>query len=253
LNQIAWQAQGIEAILDPEVMTRLDFSPEQLNSIGATLNMSRDRLASLQMNTEIRPESRRLAYLRNLRAEAERSVLATLNSHQRRALSTLMGRPFDLSRVREIACEAPEFEAETWLNSPPLKMADLKGKVTVIHFYAFGCGNCIRNLPHYNDWHNRFAASGLQIIGIHRPETQRERDVEKVKEKAAEAGIDYPVVIDNESLCWDSWANRVWPSIYLLDRNGFVRYWWYGELNWQGAESEKLMRTRIEELIAEQS
>ena len=253
LTQIAWQAQGIEAVLEPEIVAGLGISPEQLDNIGAALNTARDRFTSLQMSTEIRPESRRLAYVRNLRTEAERNILAALNVRQRRVFSTLMGHPFDLSRVREIACQAPEFEAKTWLNSPPLKMADLKGKVTVIHFYAFGCGNCIRNLPHYNDWHKRFGPGVLQIVGIHRPETQREHDVEKVKEKAAEAGMDYPVAIDNESLCWNSWANHTWPSIYLLDRNGFVRYWWYGELNWRGAESEQLLRTRIEELVAERS
>lgn len=64
--------------------------------------------------------------------------------------------------------------------------------------------------------------------------------------------MDYPVAINNESLCWDSWANRIWPSIYLVDRNGFVRYWWYGELNWQGAENERLVRSRIEELMDEE-
>ncbi len=253
LNQIVWQAQGIEAVLEPQVTARLSLSAEQINDIQAALSASYHRISSLQMNTEIRPETRKAAYARKLRAEAERSVLAVMDSRQQRVLTMLMGRPFDLSQVRGLACKAPEFEVETWLNSSPLKMSDLKGKVTVIHFYAFGCGNCVRNLPHYNDWQKRFAAGGLQIVGIHRPETQPERDVEKVKEKAAEAGMDYPVAIDNESLCWNSWANRTWPSIYLVDKNGFVRYWWYGELNWQGAESEKLMRGRIRELMEEES
>ncbi len=253
LNQIVWQAQGIEAVLEPQVTVRLSLSAEQVNDIGSVLSASYDRMTSLQMNTEIRPESRKAAHARKLRAEAERGVLALMDSRQQHVLTLLMGRPFDLSQVRGVACKAPELEVETWLNSSPLKMSDLKGKVTVIHFYAFGCGNCVRNLPHYNDWHKRLGGGGLQIVGIHRPETQRERDVEKVKEKAAEAAMDYPIAIDNESLCWDSWANRIWPSIYLVDKNGFVRYWWYGELNWQGAESEKLVRGRIEELMAEQS
>jgi hypothetical protein len=63
--------------------------------------------------------------------------------------------------------------------------------------------------------------------------------------------MEYPIAIDNDSLAWNSWANNIWPSIYLIDKNGFVRYWWYGELNYQGAESEKLLRKRIQELINE--
>ncbi len=252
LNQIVWQAQGIEAVLEPEVTARLSLSAEQVGSIVTALHSFYDKIASLQRNTEIQPESRKVAYARKLRADAESNILAVLDSRQRHLLATLMGHPFDLSHVRGIVCRAPEFGAETWLNSSPLKMSDLKGKVTVIHFYAFGCGNCVRNLPHYNDWHKQFGPGGLQIVGIHTPETQRERDIEKVREKADEAGMHYPIVIDNERLCWDSWANHIWPSIYLVDKNGFVRYWWYGELNWQGAETEKLVRGRIEELLKEE-
>ncbi len=253
LNQIVWQALSIEAVLEPEVAARLGLSSEQLSDIVAVLNTLYNRNVSLQMNTTIRPESRKIAYSRKLRAEAERSVLAVLNTRQRDSLAALMGHPFDLSQIRGIVCKAPEFQVQVWLNSAPLKISDLKGKVTVIHFYAFGCGNCIRNLPHYNDWHGQYGAKGLQIVGIHRPETQREYDIEKVREKAVEAGMDYPIAIDNKSLCWDLWANRVWPSIYLVDKNGFVRYWWYGELNWQGTETEKLVRNKIEELLEERS
>jgi len=163
----------------------------------------------------------------------------------------LMGLPFNFSRAKNIACKAPEFKIDTWFNSPPVKLSEQKGKVTVVHFYAFGCGNCIRSLPYYNDWYNGFPKRSFSIIGIHRPETKQERIIEKVREKAAKANMKYPIAIDNDSLAWDSWANRIWPSIYLIDKNGFVRYWWYGELNWQGTQSEKFLRERIQELLNE--
>ena len=57
--------------------------------------------------------------------------------------------------------------------------------------------------------------------------------------------------MDNEKKNWNVWANWLWPSVYLIDKKGHVRYWWYGELNWKGAEGEKYMRERIEELLAE--
>ena len=79
----------------------------------------------------------------------------------------------------------------------------------------------------------------------------RERDIDLVRRKAGEAGIRYPVAVDNEARNWDAWANPTWPGVYLVDRNGFIRLWWYGELNWQQAQGESWMRTRITELIAE--
>lgn len=85
---------------------------------------------------------------------------------------------------------------------------------------------------------------------MHTPETDRERDIEGVRQKAEENKMEYPIVVDNDSKIWNAWANRVWPSVYLIDKKGYVRYWWYGELNWQGAEGDKIMRARIEELLA---
>jgi len=253
LNQIALQARGIDAFLDPQTVAKLNISTEQYNNIKTLLNVSYQILASLQTNTTIPSESIRAARIMQLQAESKQSVLALLNPAQRQALSTLLGRPFDLSKIRRIVCRAPEFKVDTWLNSQPLTMAELKGKVTVVHFYAFGCGNCIRTLPYYNDWQKRFGTDDFNIIGIHRPETKQERILEKVKSKAQEAGMNYPIAIDNDSIAWNAWANHIWPSIYLVDRDGFVRYWWYGELNYQGAKTEPYLRARIQELIDENS
>jgi thiol-disulfide isomerase/thioredoxin len=252
-NQLTWQAIGIASVLEPEVALKLSLSDEQVNKLSIFLNASYDKMAALQRNTAIYSESSRVAHVRRLRDETEKNIFSVLNSYQQITLRKLMGRPFDLSRVRIIACKAPEFEIDTWINKPEVVLSELTGKVTVIHFYAFGCGNCIRSLPYYNKWRDHFPSNVFQIVGIHRPETKQERDIEKVKKKASEAGIEYPVAIDNESLMWNAWANCIWPSIYLLDKNGYVRYWWYGELNWQGAESEKYLRNKIQELIKEES
>jgi thiol-disulfide isomerase/thioredoxin len=251
LNQIVWQAQGIEAVLDPQVAAMLSLSAQQSSNIAALQDATYKKLAALQRNTQIRSEAQRTIYIRQLQAEARQNILALLNSYQQQTLTALTGRPFDLSRIRSIACKAPEFEIDTWLNSAPVKLSELKGKVTVIHFYAFGCGNCIRTLPYYNDWLEHFDAESFGVVAIHRPETKQERDIEKVKDRASKAGMEYPVAIDNDSKAWQAWANHIWPSIYLIDKDGYIRYWWYGELNWQGAESEKLLRSRIRELIRE--
>ena len=72
-----------------------------------------------------------------------------------------------------------------------------------------------------------------------------------MREKAKANDMTYPIAVDNESKTWQAWSNRVWPSVYLIDKKGRVRFWWYGELNWEGIEGEKFMRQRIEELLAE--
>ncbi|MBL7186515.1 MAG: redoxin domain-containing protein [Phycisphaerae bacterium] len=251
LNQIVWQAQGIEALLEPEVATQLRLSAEQIGNMVALLNTGYKRIAELRLNPQIRAESGRLAHIQQVRAEARQNIMAVLSVFQQNALTTLMGQPISLSQVRSVACKAPEIEVETWINSSPPRLSGLGGKVTVVHFYAFGCGNCIRSLPYYNDWLKRFDADTFGIVGIHRPETERERDAEKVKEKAAQASMEYPIAIDNESVAWNAWGNHTWPTTYLIDKNSYVRYWWYGELNWQGNESEKYLRDRIQELTDE--
>ena len=89
------------------------------------------------------------------------------------------------------------------------------------------------------------------ILGVHTPETSAERQPDSVRAKVQEAQFDFPVVIDNEKKNWDAWGNSMWPSVYLIDKQGRLRYWWYGELNWNEAGGQKIMAAKIEELLAE--
>jgi len=89
------------------------------------------------------------------------------------------------------------------------------------------------------------------IIGVHTPETEGEKNVDRVREKAKENGLEYPIVIDNDKQIWNEWDNRWWPSTYLIDKNGIARYRWDGELNWKGQKGEEQMRKKIEELLSE--
>ncbi|NLZ07175.1 MAG: redoxin domain-containing protein [Phycisphaerae bacterium] len=249
LDQITLRAQGIQGILEPAVAGRLKLSAVQAEKMRAALGVLNAELAVLHRRSLATGD---VAAVWSYKDRAEREILAVLGDSQRNLLVALMGRPFDFSRIEPIACLAPELrDVETWINSTPLTLAQLRGHVVAVHFYTFGCINCIRNLPYYNGWHAQFAADHFKIVGIHRPETPGERVVEDVRRKAVEAGIAYPIAVDNNSANWDAWANRVWPSVYLIDKRGFVRYWWYGEMNWQGVEGEKWMRSRIQQLLAE--
>ena len=86
---------------------------------------------------------------------------------------------------------------------------------------------------------------------MHTPETSTERKVDQLREKVKEAEFDFPVVVDNDKKNWDAWGNSMWPSVYLIDKQGRIRFWWYGELDWNGANGQKIMAQRIDELLAE--
>src|SRR5271157_5062496 len=114
---------------------------------------------------------------------------------------------------------APELVGNAWLNvtnGGKLTLASRKGKVTVVHFWTFDCINCKHNLPCYVQWRRRFAAQGLEVIGIHTPETAAERDPANVAKKVKALGIDYPVLLDPDRGNWNRWQQRCWPAIYLL-------------------------------------
>jgi len=228
LDQLELQALGLVGLLNESTAARLRLTRSQRDAL-------KGRVLALQRG-----------------GRDTWSVRSILTASQGLTLRSMMGTPFDLSRVRQRACRAPELRGvEAWINSDPLTLAQLRGKVVVIHFYTFGCINCIRNLPHYNNWYEDFPSDRLTIVGIHRPETPGERVVADVRRKAVEAGAQYPIAIDNESQNWEAWANRAWPSVYLVDKDGFIRYWWYGELDWKGARGHRLMHAKIQELLKE--
>lgn len=149
------------------------------------------------------------------------------------------------------ALELKEHPKEEWINSKPLKLSDLRGKVVVLHFWTFGCINCIHNQPHYKNWHKTYAEKGVTVIGVHTPETEGERNIDSLRNSVEEKGLKYPIVLDNDKKIWDAWDNRWWPCTYLIDKHGIVRYRWDGELNWKKAKGEAIMRKKIEQLLAE--
>ena len=147
---------------------------------------------------------------------------------------------------------APEFRGVTeWINSGPLTMAKLRGKVVLVHFWTNGCYNCKNNYPHYKAWQERYAGKDVVIVGIHTPETPGERDVDRIKAQAAKHGLKFPIAVDNDRSNWNAWNNRYWPTVYVVDRQGRVRYGWEGELNYKGATGEETVRRLVDSLLLE--
>lgn len=125
---------------------------------------------------------------------------------------------------------APEFVGiEAWLNSRPLSMASLRGRVVLVEFWTYRCINCLRVLPHVVEWEREYRAQGLVVIGVHTPETEQEQSADEVRSAMHRLGITFPVALDNGYRTWDSYGNFAWPATYLIDRKGRIVRRHYGE------------------------
>lgn len=250
LQQLVVQAQGWQSLSSPSMAAALNLSPDQRRKIETLISSAAEEMQQLA-NGPLSSAERDDAATK-IRQREGKSIQAVLTFAQRKQLAGFVGERFDLSQIQPVAYTAPALgQVDRWINSRPLAPADVRGKVVAFHFWAFGCINCIRNLPHYNAWHRDLAKRGLIVWGMHTPETKAEHDLEALQNKVESFQISYPVTADHENQNWNAWANYLWPSVYLIDKRGKVRYWWYGELNWQGAEGEKFMRQKIEALLAE--
>jgi cytochrome c biogenesis protein CcdA/thiol-disulfide isomerase/thioredoxin len=139
---------------------------------------------------------------------------------------------------------APEFAGiETWLNSEPLTMRGLRGKVVLVDFWTYSCVNCVRTLPYITAWHDKYGDQGLVIVGVHTPEFAYERQTHNVQTALQRFGITYPVAQDNRYATWKAYDNHYWPARYLVDRNGRIVLEHFGE--GYNDEMEQAIRTLL--------
>ena len=126
--------------------------------------------------------------------------------------------------------------ATGWLNSPPLTPAGLRGRVVLVQFWTFTCINWLRTLPYVRAWAERYKDDGLIVVGAHTPEFWFEADVDNIQRAVTAMRIDYPVAVDSEYAIWDAFANRYWPALYFVDREGKIRDEHFGEGRYEGSE-----------------
>lgn len=132
--------------------------------------------------------------------------------------------------VAEAAGQAPNFKGiGTWLNSGPLNISDLRGKVVMVNFWTYGCYNCVNTLPHVTKLHEKYKDKGLVIVGVHTPEFPFEKSTGNVQAALQRHGIRYAVAQDNDSATWEAYGNRYWPAQYIVDQNGKIVYVHAGE------------------------
>ncbi len=143
------------------------------------------------------------------------------------------------------AAPAPEFAKGDWLNSDPLTLDKLRGHVVLVEFWTFGCDNCLNTLPSVKEWDAKYRDRGLTIVGVHSPETQSEYVIDIVRRAVPSLGIKYPVVTDNDHQAWDAYGVEAWPTMFVLDKQGRIRWLHVGEGSYDKTEAV------IKELLAE--
>jgi thiol-disulfide isomerase/thioredoxin len=148
-------------------------------------------------------------------------------------------------RVEKGKVRAPEI-GRVWLNSPPLSFRQLRARVVLVDFWDYTCVNCIRTLPYIQAWHERYVGKGLTVIGVHTPEFTFAQYESNVERGVREFGLTYPIVVDNDREIWKAFANRYWPTKYLLDKDGYLRYAHFGEGAYR--ECEEVIRELLLEV-----
>ncbi len=133
--------------------------------------------------------------------------------------------------------QAPELTGiRAWINSDPLTMASLRGKVVLVEFWTFACINCIHVQPYVKAWSERYADAGLVVLGVHTPELSFERELSNVRDAVAKADLRYPVAFDPDFATWNAYRNSYWPALYFVDRTGRIRHTHFGEGDYDGSE-----------------
>ncbi len=165
-------------------------------------------------------------------AGAEESVLRTLVPDRRSMIASL-GARHEAPIATPDEGPLPTFAgASGWLNTPrgeALVPADYRGKVVVVNVWTFACYNCLNALPHIKDLARKYAGRDVVVIGVHTPELARERVPRNVEDAVRRLGVTYPIAIDADYRIWRAFDNQYWPSVYIADRNGRIRFHHFGE------------------------
>jgi thiol-disulfide isomerase/thioredoxin len=157
-----------------------------------------------------------------------------------------MGMPFEETSVLKDLGPAPELTNKVWLNvDQPLRLADLRGKVVLLEMWTFDCINCQHVMPSLKDWYEKYTGQGLVMIGNHFPEFAHEANLDNLKQAIERFEIPYAVAQDNDGTTWSAYHNNYWPALYLIDKNGKIRYVHVGEGAYE--ETEKAITSLLAE------
>lgn len=253
LRELELQAQGGRALLRDDVAEYLALTPAQRGKVEALVAQTEEVAARARAaNVSGKPDPALLDGWQRLRKAEDASALRILSGDQASRWRGALGTRLEPGKFQRVQPMAPEFPADAaWVDGKAARMSALLGKVVLVHFYAFECHNCHANFATYNRWQRSLREKGVEVVGIQTPETGAERDPRRIAEAARGSGFEFPVLMDLGSKAWRAWGNAVWPTVYVVDRRGYVRHAWVGELNWQGARGDRVIERVVDQLLAE--
>ena len=183
LSQIEYRTLGMRSFRREAVVDRLGLSDAQVEKIQKTLTETAAAIGELRDNRKPDTSLESLnKQARELKIDEQKQILAVLSREQQQKWAAMLGETFDVSQLGRLKFKAPDLvPTDQWINSRPLTMEQLKGKVVALHFYAFACINCKRNYPWYKGWQESFSKQGLVVLGIHTPEIASERKFENLQ------------------------------------------------------------------------
>ena len=174
---------------------------------------------------------------------SEPSDVLAVASEQQSPSSAGSSAPF--AQKVELGPEVEFAGIASWINSEPLTLRELKGNVVLVDVWTYTCINCIRTLPYVKEWHAKYADQGLVVVGIHSPEFEFEKERAGVVDAAKRFGLEYPIAQDNDFATWDAFDNAYWPTKYLIDRQGVIRYTHIGEGAYE--QTERMIQRLLDE------
>jgi peroxiredoxin len=157
------------------------------------------------------------------------------------AATLQLPKDFRMYKAREIS------KSTVWINSAPMTLNSLRGKVVVLGFWAFDSPPSIEAMPHIVELYEKYSKSGLVVIGVHTPRADNEKDPVKLREAMTKMGVTFPVLVDNKGEIFRDYACDLWPSQFVIDRNGMVRYSHAGAGRYEDMEQvvKKLLATGV--------
>ena len=148
---------------------------------------------------------------------------------------------------------APDFIAGgQWFNSKALSIKDLRGKVVLVNIFVHSCINCHNSLPTLHDWYKKYKAQGLEIVGVHTPEFESDKDPAGAAASFKRDGVVWPVVQDNAEATWNAYSNRYWPAFYLVDRRGHIQEVHEGEISSRYPNAIPGLEATIQKLLKDE-
>lgn len=254
LLQLEHSAQAFRAFLRDDVAKKLSLEEEQLSRYAVLARAADEAMQAFtraSYSSSGASDAQKQAVAKTM-AEERSGFKEIFKPEQIQAFVASIGDAFDTAQLQRIMPMSPELvDAKEWINSDPIRLRDLRGKVVLLHFYAFQCHNCHANFDIYRKWHDDLRSKGVVVLGIQSPETPSERDPAKVRAAAKEKDLDFPILIDTEMKTWNAYGNTMWPTVYVIDQDGYLRKVQMGELQWKGATYDKDVEKLVDQLLSE--